>query len=92
MRLSYDKTDTSNKLLHLCQYCNKYQDISGYWDRSYDFNVSKAKTRISHGICPECLIKHFPVEFSLLCEEGKIEFRTKTTSDNRVLYGCFLRN
>lgn len=23
--------------------------------------------------------------------EGKLEFKTKTTPDNRVLYGCFLK-
>jgi hypothetical protein len=82
----------SRSVLLICTYCYKRKNASGYWDHEDNFDSSNTEVRISHGICPECLRKQFPDEFASMCKEGKIELKEKNTSDNRVLYGCFLQD
>jgi len=78
----------SRSVLLICTYCHKRKNASGYWDLRDNLDSLNTE-RISHGICPECLRKQFPVEFASMCKEGKIELKEKNTPDNRVLYGCF---
>lgn len=85
------KSCDSRKVLLICAYCNKRKNASGYWEQGCDPDLLNPGIEISHGICPECLVKEFPHEFALMRKEGKIEFKTKTTSDNQDLYGCFLK-
>jgi len=86
----YTETRDQNKPILICSYCSKHRNATGYWGQEYDPNSSNTEVNISHGICPECYKEHFPCEYSSLCKEGKIEIREKTTSDNNVLYGCFV--
>lgn len=75
--------------LFICMYCDKYRNDSGCWEEMYSAYFPVPLSRISHGICPECLQEHFPNEFASLCDEGRVAVKEKIMPDNRALYGCF---
>lgn len=51
---------TLKGLIPICSYCKNIRDDAGYW-RQLEAYVSKySEAKFSHGICPECLKKHFP--------------------------------
>jgi hypothetical protein len=86
---SCSQKENQDRLLFICMYCDKYRNDAGYWEKARDLCASVPEERKSHGICPECLLKNFPDEYSSLCEEGKIDVKKKITPDNRALLGCF---
>lgn len=47
-------------MLPICSYCKKIRDDKGYWDEVETFITQHSGACFSHGICPECLEKHFP--------------------------------
>ena len=59
-------------LLLICAYCNEHKNDDGYWEKVNESTRYIPETRISHGICPQCLHKHFPEEYMALYAEGKI--------------------
>ncbi|KAA3613374.1 MAG: hypothetical protein DWQ05_17955 [Calditrichaeota bacterium] len=55
-----DKIRSTNSVLPVCAFCKKIRDKNGRW-RSVDRTKAKyAKMIISHGICEDCLEKHYP--------------------------------
>jgi response regulator NasT len=47
-------------LLPICAHCLKIRDESGDWQRLEEYISARSEARFSHGICRECLAKHFP--------------------------------
>jgi hypothetical protein len=47
-------------LLPICAYCKKIRDANQYWDQVESYVSRHTNARFSHGICPECVEKHFP--------------------------------
>lgn len=51
---------TLRGILPLCSFCKKIRNDEGYWEQ-VDVYINKySEADISHGICPECLKKHYP--------------------------------
>jgi PAS domain S-box-containing protein len=46
-------------LLPICSYCKKVREDSGYWEDVETYLMEHSDTVFSHGICPDCLRKHF---------------------------------
>ena len=44
-------------LLPVCAWCKKVRNDAGYWDQIEKYITANSKTRITHGICPECEAK-----------------------------------
>ena len=44
--------------LPICGYCKKIRDDSNYWQEVEKYIEDNADVRFSHGVCPECGIKH----------------------------------
>jgi len=51
---------TLEGLLPICSYCKNIRDKDGVWHRVEDYITDHSKTAISHGICPDCMRKHYP--------------------------------
>lgn len=51
---------TLEGLLPICSYCKNIRDKDGAWHRVEDYIADRSKTAISHGICPDCMRKHYP--------------------------------
>jgi PAS domain-containing protein len=47
-------------LLPICAHCKKIRDDHGYWEQLEAYISTHSEALFSHGICPECLIKHYP--------------------------------
>jgi hypothetical protein len=47
-------------LLHICSYCKKIHDTDDSWRGIEDYIERHSEAEFTHGICPECLHKHFP--------------------------------
>ncbi len=51
---------TLRGILPLCSYCKKIRDDKGFWEQVEVYIQKHSQADFSHGICPECLKKHFP--------------------------------
>lgn len=49
--------ETLENLLPVCAWCKKVRNDSGYWDQIEKYITANSKTKITHGICPECEAK-----------------------------------
>jgi response regulator RpfG family c-di-GMP phosphodiesterase len=45
-------------LLPICAYCKRIRDDKDYWTQIEHYLSVHSDARFSHGICPECLVKH----------------------------------
>ena len=46
-------------LLPICAHCKKIRDKDGNWQVLEDYIERRTTAEFSHGVCPECLEKHF---------------------------------
>ena len=51
---------TLHGLLPICSYCKKIRDDKGYWNRIESYIQDHSGAEFTHGLCPECLKKHYP--------------------------------
>ena len=51
---------TLRGLLNICAYCKKIRDEKGIWNKIESYIHKHTDANFSHGICPECMRKHFP--------------------------------
>jgi PAS domain-containing protein len=47
------------ELLPICAWCKKIKDDKQYWGHVEDYITSHMDVSLTHGICPDCLKKHF---------------------------------
>ena len=57
---------TLRKILPLCSFCKKVRDDKGYWEQVDVYLHKHSSVDVSHGICPECMKKHYPDEYRAL--------------------------
>jgi hypothetical protein len=51
---------TLKGLLPICSYCKKIRDDKGYWNQIEAYIQTHSEAEFSHGICQECVKKHYP--------------------------------
>lgn len=51
---------TLSGLLPVCAWCKNIRNDKGYWQRIETYLAEHSDARLTHGLCPECLAKHFP--------------------------------
>jgi hypothetical protein len=49
--------ETLHSLVPVCAWCKKVRNDSGYWYQIEKYITANSKTKITHGICPECEAK-----------------------------------
>lgn len=47
-------------LLPICAYCKGIRNDQGYWEQVEAYIESHTHAEFTHGICPPCVLKHFP--------------------------------
>jgi PAS domain S-box-containing protein len=55
-----DRIETLSGLLPICMHCKKIRNDGGYWQQVESYVEEHSKAEFSHGICPECIRKHYP--------------------------------
>ena len=53
------KVKTLKGLIPICSSCKKIRDDTGYWNNLESYLEKHSDADFSHGICPECLKKHY---------------------------------
>jgi hypothetical protein len=48
-------------LLPICAWCKNVRDDEGYWESIETYIASHTRASFSHGICPSCRDRYFPV-------------------------------
>lgn len=51
---------TLRGILPICSHCKKIRDDRGYWNQLETYIKEHSEADLSHGICPECMKKHYP--------------------------------
>jgi DNA-binding response OmpR family regulator len=54
------KLETLEGIIPICSFCKKIRDDQGYWDQVDSYISKHTRALFSHGLCPECLKKHYP--------------------------------
>ena len=60
LRDSLEHIKTLQGILPICSFCKKIRDDQGYWDQVEAYVGKHSDVRFSHGICPECMKRHYP--------------------------------
>lgn len=56
------KIKTMEGLIPVCSYCKDIRKDSGFWSSIEEYLREHSAAELTHGICPDCLRKHFPEE------------------------------
>ena len=57
---------TLRGILPLCSFCKKVRNDKGYWEQVDVYLQKYSEADISHGICPECMKRHYPEEYEAI--------------------------
>lgn len=55
-----DHVKTLQGLLPICMHCKKIRDDEGSWDQIEKYISHHSDVKFSHGVCPNCMEKHYP--------------------------------
>lgn len=55
-----DHVKTLQGILPICSYCQKIRNDDQVWDRMEKYLSDHTDVQLSHGVCPECMKKHYP--------------------------------
>lgn len=79
LKTALDNIRTLSGLLPICSICKKIRDDRGYWNQLEMYLSTHTDVKLSHGVCEECLEKHYPVVHARRCaceaSEGRTEVR-----------------
>ena len=59
LREAVGNVKTLSGLLPICSHCKKIRNDEGYWQQIESYIHQHSGTLFSHGVCPECLKKHY---------------------------------
>lgn len=59
-RVLEKEIQTLHGILPICGFCKRIRDPAGEWQILEKYISQRSEAQFSHGICPECLRKHYP--------------------------------
>lgn len=69
LREALEHIKTLQGIVPICSFCKKIRDDKGFWNQVEVYVSKHSHAEFSHGICPECMVKHYPDE----CDEDNME-------------------
>lgn len=51
---------TLRGIIPMCMFCKKIRDDEGFWHRVEEYIAENSEATVSHGLCAECLKRHYP--------------------------------
>jgi hypothetical protein len=54
------RIETLRGIVPICSYCKQIRDDKGYWNQVEAYVAKHTDAEFSHGICPDCMKKHYP--------------------------------
>jgi len=77
LKTALSEIKTLSGLLPICSHCKKIRDDSGYWQGVEHYIAARSDTQFSHGICPDCMEKHYPKIAEKLKKKKEEESKNK---------------
>ncbi len=77
----------SEHIIVICAYCKKSLQGQELWENDFEKSSGISTARVSHGICPDCLLENFPNEYLVIQEEKKVRIKKLFERGYRTLYG-----
>ncbi|MCP4760769.1 MAG: GAF domain-containing protein [archaeon] len=59
LKQTLEELQSLRKILPICSHCKKIRDDKGFWGDVENYLKKYLRTEVSHGICPECMEKHY---------------------------------
>lgn len=60
LQAALDRVRSLEGILTICMHCHKIRDPDATWQRLEQYMSEHSDVNFSHGVCPECLEKHYP--------------------------------
>jgi len=60
LQAALDRVKTLQGILPICMHCHKIRNDHQSWERIEKYISLHTDAQFSHGLCPECLEKHYP--------------------------------
>ena len=60
LQCAVQEVKTLQGLLPICSHCKKIRDQNGNWQPLESYISQRSEAKFSHGICPDCLLEHYP--------------------------------
>lgn len=60
LREAMERIKTLKGLLPICAHCKNIRNDEGYWQKLEAYVSEHSEATFSHGICPDCIKKHYP--------------------------------
>ncbi|MBU4262665.1 MAG: MCP four helix bundle domain-containing protein [Proteobacteria bacterium] len=57
---------TLRGILPVCSFCKQIRDEKGLWQKMEVYIQEHSEADFSHGVCPDCMKKHYPEEYAEL--------------------------
>jgi hypothetical protein len=70
LQRSLDKVKMLSGMLPICSSCKKVRDDRGYWNQIESYIREHSEAEFSHGLCPECMQKLYPVYAERIARGG----------------------
>lgn len=70
LAVALEKIKLMEGLIPICSYCKGIRDDQGYWSTVEKFIKQHSSVEFTHGICNQCLQKHFPEVAQVLLEDS----------------------
>jgi sigma-B regulation protein RsbU (phosphoserine phosphatase) len=63
---------TLKGLIPMCASCKKIRDDQGFWQQVEGYLMQHSQAEFSHGLCPECMEKHYPEYFEIMRKKEEV--------------------
>ena len=60
LKTALSEVKTLRGILPICSFCKQIRDDKGYWSQIESYIQKHSDADFTHGICPECIKKHYP--------------------------------
>ena len=60
LQAALDEIKTLKGIIPICMHCKGIRDDKGYWNKLEQYITEHSDVQFSHGICDDCLKKHYP--------------------------------
>ena len=78
LQKAMDEIKVLRGIIPICVHCKKIRDDDGYWESVEQYIQEHSEAGFSHGICPDCLKKHFPdIADEILASQAEYEKNKK---------------
>ena len=61
-----DRVGQIAELVPMCSHCHSVRDGEDEWQRIEQYFRDLNGTRFTHGVCPACLVQHYPSDLEQL--------------------------